>query len=59
MNKENLIESYIKLLIDDMDMDTMRAFVGQRLWDEYSYYSEAEIINEVRDTYPNLLGEYL
>ena len=59
MNKDNLIEAYIDVLIDNMDWDTMRQFVGERLWDEYNDYTEAQLVNEVREYYPNLLGEYL
>ena len=59
MNKDNLIEAYIDVLIDNMDWDTMRQFVGERLWDEYNDYTEQQLVNEVREYYPNLLGEYL
>ena len=59
MNKDNLIEAYIDVLIDNMDWDTMRQFVGERLWDEYNDYTESQLVNEVREYYPNLLEEYI
>ena len=59
MNKDNLIEAYIDVLIDNMDWDTMRQFVGERLWDEYNDYTEEQLVNEVREYYPNLLEEYI
>jgi len=57
MNKENLVEAYIDTLVDNMDWDTMRTFVAERLWDEYNDYSEQQIVNEVREYYPHLLEE--
>jgi hypothetical protein len=66
MNRNDLQEAYIHQLIDGMaipstnfidgmDHKTMYQFVYDTLNDSLSKYSEAEIITEVEDYYPELL----
>ena len=55
MNRNELQEAYIHEIIDGMDMKTMEQFVYDTLDDNLKTYSEAELITEVEDYYPELL----
>ena len=57
MNRTDLQEAYIHQLIDGMDHKTMYQFVYDTLDESLSKYSEAELISEVDDYYPELLEE--
>jgi len=57
MNRTDLQEAYIHQLIDGMDMKTMEQFVYDTLNDNLNTYSEAELITEVEDYYPELLED--
>ena len=57
MNRTDLQESYIHQLIDGMDHKTMYQFVYDTLDESLSKFSEAELITEVEDYYPELLEE--
>jgi len=57
MNRNELQEAYIHQVIDGMDFKTMYQFVYDTLDDSLSKYSEAELITEVEDYYPELLEE--
>lgn len=55
MNRTDLQEAYIHQIIDGMDWKTMYQFVYDSLDESFSKYSEAELITEVEDYYPELL----
>ena len=57
MNRTDLQEAYIHQLIDGMDHKTMYQFVYDTLDDSLNKYSEAELITEVEDYYPELLED--
>jgi len=57
MNRNELQESYIHQLIDGMDHKTMYQFVYDTLDESFHKYSEAELITEVEEYYPELLEE--
>ena len=57
MNRNQLQASYIHRLIDGMDSRTMYQFVYDTLDESLSKYSEAELITEVEDYYPELLED--
>jgi hypothetical protein len=57
MNRTDLQEAYIHQLIDGMDWKTMEQFVYDSLDESLSKYSEAELITEVEDYYPELLED--
>ena len=57
MNRTDLQEAYIHQLIDGMDHKTMYQFVYDTLDESLSKYSEAELITEVEDYYPELLED--
>ena len=57
MNRNELQEAYIHQLIDGMDHKTMYQFVYDTLDESLGKYSEAELITEVEDYYPELLED--
>jgi hypothetical protein len=56
INKEELIDAYAQQLLDSMDMKTMERFVYDTLVENLTDYTEEELITEVTDHYPELLG---
>ncbi len=56
MNKADLIDSYAQQLLDNMDMKTMERFVYDTLVENLTDYTEEELITEVTEYYPELLG---
>ncbi len=56
MNKADLIDAYAQQLLDNMDIKTMERFVYDTLVENLSAYTDEELIAEVTDYYPELLG---
>jgi len=56
MNREALIESYVDRLLDNMSTKDLLRIVGDQLEENLSGYSDEELINEVTEYYPDLLG---
>ena len=56
MNKAELIDAYAQQLLDSMDNKTMEQFVYDTLVENLTDYTEEELITEVTDYYPELLG---
>jgi hypothetical protein len=56
MNREALIESYVDRLLDNMSTKDLLRIVGDQLEENLSGYSDEELINEVTEYYPELLG---
>jgi len=56
MNRNELQESYIHQLIDGMDIKTRQTLVNL-IKHNLKTYSEAELITEVEEYYPELLEE--
>jgi uncharacterized protein HemY len=57
MNRNELQETYIHQIIDGMDHKTMYQVVYDTLDESFDKYSEAELITEVEEYYPELLEE--
>ena len=57
MNREQLQDAYINNLIDGMDMDDCLAMLFDFMDQSFDSYSDEELITEVREYYPELLGE--
>ena len=55
-NRQELQENYIQQLIDGMDYKTMERFVYDTLEENLTNYTDEELITEVTDYYPELLG---
>jgi hypothetical protein len=57
INREELIADYAQQILDGMDMKTMECFVYDTLRDNLSSYSDEELIAEVTEYNPELLGD--
>ena len=63
MTKDNIIdrdelqEAYVKLILDGMDWKTMEQYVYDSLNNNFDDYTVEELITEVEDYYPELLEE--
>ena len=55
VDRDQLQESYIELIIDGMDHKSMYQFVYDSLNDNLNDYTVDELITEVEDYYPELL----
>lgn len=56
-DRAQLTEDYIQQLIEGMDYKTMERFVYDSLIENLATYTDEELITEVTDYYPELLGE--
>jgi len=56
MNRDQLIEDYIQTLIENMDYKTMECFVYDTLKENLSSYTDDELLTEVEEYNPELLG---
>jgi hypothetical protein len=56
MNRDQLIEEYIDRILDNMSTKDLMRIVGDQLEENFSSYSDEELINEVTEYYPELLG---
>ena len=57
MNRQELMETYIEEIIDGMDHKTMYQYVYDNLYDHLNKYDEEELMEEVKEYYPHILGE--
>jgi hypothetical protein len=56
INRQELIESYLDRVLDNMSTKDLLRIVGDQLEENLSSYSDEELINEVMEYYPDLLG---
>ena len=56
-NRAQVTEDYIQQLIEGMDYETMECLVYDTLKDNLADYTDAELITEVTDYCPELLGD--
>jgi hypothetical protein len=56
-DRAQLIEDYIQQLIEGMDYKTMECLVYDTLKDNLSDYNDEQLITEVKEYNPELLGE--
>ena len=49
--RNELIEQYVELITDSMDIKTLEQFVRDTLTDDYDKLSEIELIDEIRYTF--------
>ena len=57
MNRSELQDALIQLIIDDMDIKTMMAMLYDMMDESYDKYSENELRQEIEEYYPELLEE--
>lgn len=56
-DRDQLVEDYVQQMIEGMDYKTMECLVYDTLKDNLSSYTDEEILGEVADYYPELLGD--
>ena len=57
MNRSELQDNMIQQILDDMDIKTMCAILYDNMSESYDKYSDEELIEEVKEYYPELLEE--
>ncbi len=57
MNKESLIEAYVTRVIDGLNLDDCLAILHDYMTKSYDDYSYAEMEEEVKEYYPELLDD--
>jgi len=55
-NRQELVEAYIDRVLDNMSTKDLIRIVADQLDENLSTYSDDELINEVTEYYPELLG---
>ena len=57
MNRSELQDALIQQMLDDMDLKTMTCLCYDYLMEGYDKYSDAELTEEVKEYYPELLED--
>ena len=55
MNRSELLSAYVDRILDGMSTKDLLCFVGDQLEEAFANYSDAELIAEIEETYPDLL----
>ena len=56
-DREQIQESFINQVIDDMDLDSCLDMLFDYLNQEFNSYSDNELLEEVKEVHPELLEE--
>jgi len=56
MNRQELLDAYIDRILDNMSTKDLMRIVGDQIEENLSGYTDEELINEVTEYYPELLG---
>tara|TARA_B100001079_G_scaffold171423_1_gene147057 strand:- start:21 stop:236 length:216 start_codon:yes stop_codon:yes gene_type:complete len=59
LQKDELIEQYVELVVDNMDIKTMMQFITDDLTDLYNDYSDDELKDQIECTHGEELYEEL
>jgi hypothetical protein len=57
IDRDELQANYINLILDGMDIKTMMAILYDQFDENLDKYSVSELIEEVQQYYPELLGD--
>jgi hypothetical protein len=57
LDRNSLIEEYIDRVLDNMSTKDLMRIVGDQIEENLSSYSDDELVDEIREYYPELLGE--
>ena len=57
IDRDELQDAMINQILDDMDIKTMMAILYDNMSESYDKYSVDELIEEVKEYYPQLLEE--
>ena len=55
VNRAELQDTMIQQILDDMDIKTMMAILYDNMSESYDKYSDEELMEEVKEYYPDLL----
>jgi hypothetical protein len=55
-NRQALIQEYVDRILDNMSTKDLMRIVGDQLEENFSTYSDEELLTEVEEYYPELLG---
>lgn len=56
-NRDDIMDSYVSRLLDDMDFDTLYSFAYDMLKDNKSGLTNDQLTNQISDYYPDILEE--
>ena len=56
IDRDQLVEDYVQQMIESMDYKTMERFVYDTMVENLTDYTDEELLTEVTDYYPELLG---
>ena len=59
LQKDELIDQYVEIVVDNMDTKTMMQFITDTLKDEYNDYSDEELKCQIECTHGDELYEEL
>ena len=54
-NRQELVEAYIDRILDNMSTKDLMRIVGDQLEENFSTYSDFDLVSEVQEYYPELL----
>jgi len=57
INRDDLQENLIQQILDDMDLDGLMQLAYDYMDESYGKYSDEELMEEVKEYYPNILEE--
>ena len=57
VNRDELIEAYAERIVGGMDMKELWAYALEHLQEGLSSYSDDELLAEIEDFAPDLIGE--
>ena len=57
IDRDALQDNMINQILDDMDIKTMMAILYDNMSESYDKYSDAELMEEVKEYYPHILEE--
>ena len=57
IDRDELQDNLINQILDDMDIKTMMAILYDNMSESYDKYSDAELLEEVKEYYPHILEE--
>ena len=55
--RNELMWQYIGQILEDCDMDFLLGLASDHLEQNISFMSDEDLVEEIRDIYPHLLGE--
>jgi hypothetical protein len=56
-NRDSLIYTFAERMVYDMDGDSLMVYALEKLREDYAQYSDEQLLAEVSEYYPDLIGE--